>query len=152
MKVVPLTLRQANEFIEQHHRHHKKAQGHRFSVGVQGDNGQLLGVAVVGRPVARKTDQYNVCEVVRLCTTGCKNVCSMLYASAARAAEAMGFSRIQTFILDTEPGTSLKATSWVKGDQTPGKSWSVPSRQRIDKCVLGKRVKWFRDLRRAKNA
>lgn len=148
MTIIPLTLSQANSFIEQNHRHHKRVAGHRFSIGaVMG--GKLVGVCVVGRPVARKTDQYSVAEVTRLCTDGSRNVCSALYAAAARAAEAMGFRSIQTFILETEPGTSLKACAWRPIGSTPGKSWDVPSRARDDKCALGRRIKWGRTLNAA---
>ena len=74
MKIIPLTLAQANEHIAALHRHHKPVQGHRFSVGAIDETG-LLGVAVVGRPVARGCDPYLTAEVTRLCTTGAKNGC-----------------------------------------------------------------------------
>ena len=88
--IVPLTLKQLNEYVEKHHRHHKKVQGHRFSIGVE-SNGVLVGACSVGRPVARNTDQYLTAEVTRLVANGTKNACSILYASAAKACRAMGF-------------------------------------------------------------
>jgi hypothetical protein len=90
------------------HRHHRPAQGHRFSIGVEGDDGMPHGAAIVGRPVARVIDSTRVCEVTRLVTDGTPHAASMLYAACARAAAAMGFDKIQTYILDTEPGTSLR--------------------------------------------
>lgn len=104
----PATLKQANELVKQLHRHHKPVTGHRFSIAAFcGDT--LVGCAIVGRPVARLVDQYNVCEVVRLVTDGTKNACSFLYARCARAAEAMGFDFIQTYTLPEEGGASLRA-------------------------------------------
>jgi len=106
--------------------------GHRYSLGVWGGD-VLLGVVVVGRPVARKIDPYSVAEVTRLCTNGAKNACSFLYAAAARVAKEMGFEKIQTYILDTESGVSLRAAGWVKEVDSPGGSmgphcWSTPYR------------------------
>lgn len=60
------------------------------------------------------TEQYRIAEVTRLATDGTKNACSFLYSRAARAARAMGFDTIQTFILESEPGTSLRAAGWTR--------------------------------------
>ena len=111
MKIMPLTLDQVNTLIVQWHRHHKPAQGHRFSIGAR-DGEDIVGAAIVGRPVGRKTEQYNIAEVTRMVTNGHKNACSFLYAAAARIAREMGFVKIQTFILKDEPGTSLLAAGW----------------------------------------
>lgn len=64
MRIVPLTLKDANAFVLALHRHHKPVVGHRFSVGCEAD-GRLVGVAIVGRPVARMTDHTAVAEVTR---------------------------------------------------------------------------------------
>jgi hypothetical protein len=123
MRVIPLTLAQANSQIEALHRHHKPVQGHRFSIGLM-DGETVVGAAVVGRPVARGCDPYLTAEVTRLVTDGTKNACSMLYAACARADEAMGFDNIQTYILDTEPGTSLLAAGWSHVGDTAGGDWN----------------------------
>lgn len=122
MRIVPLTLSEVNVFIEKHHRHHKRVQGHRFSIGLE-DGAILVGVAVVGRPVARKTDWKTVCEVTRLCTDGSKNACSKLYSACARIAKEMGFVSIQTFILESESGISLKASGWSFQSVSSGGQW-----------------------------
>lgn len=111
VRIVPLTLAQANALVARWHRHHKRVVGHRFSLGCEAD-GVLVGAVIVGRPVARMTDKDFTCEVTRLVTDGTKNACSMLYQAAARTAREMGFERIQTFILESEPGVSLKASGW----------------------------------------
>jgi hypothetical protein len=90
-------------------------------------------VVTVGRPVARHLDDGWTLEVTRLCTDGTKNACSLLYAAAWRAARAMGYRRIGTYILDTETGTSLTASGWKCLGKAGGGSWSVPSRPRVDK-------------------
>lgn len=108
----PLTLAQANEMVTRWHRHHRKCLGHRFSVGVFGPDGTAHGAAIVGRPVGGGKDQLIVAEVTRLVTDGTPNACSFLYAACTRAARAMGYIRIQTYILAGEPGTSLKASGW----------------------------------------
>jgi hypothetical protein len=123
----PLTLRQANKYVQQYHRHHKESRGHRFSISAERD-GALCGVCIVGRPVARNCDPERIAEVVRLCTDGTKNACSFLYAASARACAAMGFEKIQTYILESEDGTSLKAAGWAYEYTTRGGSWNRPSR------------------------
>jgi len=122
LEAFPLTLKQANELVDDLHRHHKPVRGHRFSIGARLD-GESVGAVIVGRPVARKVDAYNVAEVTRLVTDGTKNACSFLYARAARAAAAMGFEKIQTYILESEPGTSLKAAGWIHAADSPGGQW-----------------------------
>ena len=101
---------------------------------------KLVGVAVVGRPVARMTNQRTVVEVTRLCTDGTKNACSKLYAAAARIAKEMGFESIQTFILDSESGVSLKAAGWELVSWSDGGNWNcnVRSNRRTDQPMHGK--------------
>lgn len=113
LKILPLTLKQANDMVYSLHRHHKPAVGHRFSIGVQDEQGVIHGAAIVGRPTGRKNPQYSWAEVTRLVTDGHKNACSVLYAACARIAREMGFERIQTFILKEETGVSLKAAAWT---------------------------------------
>ena len=55
MKIVPISLKDANEFVAKHHRHNKPTQGHKFSIGLEQD-GQLVGVAIAGRPSKFRND------------------------------------------------------------------------------------------------
>ena len=98
----PVSLADANSFVALHHRHHKPVRGHKYSLSCMAD-GQLVGVAITGRPVSRYLDDGLTLEVNRLCTDGTRNACSFLYGAAARAAKAMGYQKIITYILDTEP-------------------------------------------------
>jgi hypothetical protein len=157
MRVVPLTLSQANALVARLHRHHKPVTGHRFSIGAEAD-GRLVGAAIIGRPVARMTDQYHVAEVTRLVSDGTRNACSILYAAAARAADAMGFDHIQTFILESEPGTSLRAAGWHRDGSAGGGDWertsgsrrgqlSLDGRINRDDQPMGGKVRWSKQLR-----
>lgn len=122
--VVPVELREANEFIAALHRHHAPVVGHRFSIGAVDESGLLRGVCVVGRPVARLAGHpRDVAEVTRLATDGTFNACSLLYAAAARACKAMGFRRIQTYTLPSEGGASLRASGWVDEGTAGGGQW-----------------------------
>lgn len=146
LHVIPLTLLEANQLVGQWHRHHIPAVGHRFSIGCVDDEGVPHGAAIMGRPVARNTNDRAVVEVTRLVTDGTYNACSILYAAAARAAKAMGYQKIQTFILESEPGTSLRASGWRDDGMSGGGSWSIPSRPRIDKHPLEAKQRWALDL------
>lgn len=147
LRVYPLTLSAANDLVARLHRHHKPVVGHRFSLGVRDATGVTRGCAIIGRPVARMVDQYSVAEVTRLVTDGTKNACSILYAAAARAAKAMGFARIQTYILETELGTSLKAAGWALDGTTSGGDWNHgPRKGRRTDQPMGAKQRWVKIL------
>lgn len=123
LELTPISLKAANEYVDAHHRHHKAVTGHKFSIGCS-QNGLLVGVAIVGRPVSRFLDDGYTLEVNRLCTLGVKNACSILYAAAARVARAMGYRKIITYILQSESGCSLKAAGWNCTGLAGGKEWT----------------------------
>ena len=149
LSVFPLTLAQLNAFVKAHHRHHKPTQGHRFSLGVWDSKQGMVGACSVGRPVARGCDPYAVAEVTRLVTDGTKNACSILYAASARACAAMGFKRIQTYILEDELGTSLKASGWHFDSMTAGGDWNhskaYAGKRRTDQ-PQGRKQRWIKEL------
>ena len=142
MKTRPITLKEAAEFVGAFHRHHKAPVGHRFSIGAEHD-GKLIGVVVVGRPVARNTPQYTVAEITRLCTDGTKNACSFLYGVAARISKEMGIERVQTFILPTESGISLRAAGFVFDGVSNSGSWQTRKGRRTDQPTEPKH-RWIR--------
>lgn len=152
LRVVPITLAVANAHVARFHRHHKPTMGHRFSLACY-DGPRLCGVAIIGRPVARNVNQETVAEVTRLCTDGTRNACSILYAAAARACEAMGFEWIQTYTLASEPGASLRASGWTDAGEAGGGQWKRPAidetrlwpMNRTDQPTEMKR-KWIRKL------
>lgn len=124
MIIVPITLRAANAYVLENHRHHKESRGHKFSIGLKIDD-QIIGVAICGRPVSRGSDDGLTLEVTRMCTNGTKNACSMLYGACARIAKEMGYKKIQTYILEDELGISLKAAGWKFEATTAGGQWKV---------------------------
>lgn len=141
MRAVPLTRDQANAYIVAHHRHHGRVTGHRFIVGAA-DGDRLVGVAVVGRPRARLLDQANEAEVTRLCTDGSKNVCSFLYSRCSRVARELGFAKLYTYTLESEPGGSLRASGWIMEKRVRGESQDRPSRRRVDKSPTAPKLRW----------
>lgn len=112
LKAIPLELKEAQVYIDQNHRHHKAAIRDKFRIGCECD-GKLVGVVQVGRPISRNLCDGKTLEVLRLCTDGTREVCSFLYSRAARVAKELGYSKIITYILETENGASLKASGWV---------------------------------------
>ena len=140
-------LKDANVFIERLHRHHSRIQGHRFSLGALFCD-RLVGVIVVGRPVGGQ-HQSDWVEVTRCCTDGTFNACSFLYAVAARAGAALGFQRIQTYILDTEPGVSLKAAGWQFERMSHPVGWHHDggrAARKVPAHLAGRKQLWFKPL------
>jgi hypothetical protein len=130
-------------FTDRHHRHHKAPQGGLFAVAVN-DGENIVGVAVVGRPVARMFDNGYTAEVTRLCTLGHKNACSMLYSAAWRARQALGYRRLVTYTLADEGGSSLRAAGWKLIGEAGGGTWNRPNtgRLRIDTQPTGTKLLW----------
>jgi hypothetical protein len=141
LRIIPTTLDQANAFVKEFHRHHAPVVGHRWSIGVRNDSG-LCGVAICGRPKARMLSQTDLIEINRLATDGTKNACSKLYATCAAIAKLMGFGDIETAILESEPGTSLRAAGFEFRRMTDGGDWNRPSRgnRRTDQPMCRKQI------------
>lgn len=144
MKVVPITLKQANAFVIQNHRHHGKVQGCKFCIGAVDNNGELRGVAITGRPVSRYLDNGTTAEITRLCTDGYRNACSFLYAACVRVAKEMGYKKIITYILETENGASLKAAGWLEQGICGGGNWNVKSRPRNNSPNICKKRLYYK--------
>lgn len=152
LKLRPTTIAEAKRFIARHHRHNDAPKSGLFAVACEA-GGELCGVAIVGRPKARLLDDGTKCEVTQLATDGTRNACSILYASAARAAKAMGYGSIDTLTLAEEPGTSLIAAGWERVADIPARpTWSTPSRHRVQRDLFGDRrptgpkVRWTKRL------
>lgn len=141
LTICPISLRDARAFVNEHHRHHKAPQGGKFAIAAA-DGETIVGVAIVGRPVARHNDDGWTAEVTRLCTDGTPNACSMLYAACWRAARGMGYRRCITYILAEEKGTSLKAAGWRVIGEVKGRSWTRPLRPRVDKHPTQDKLLW----------
>lgn len=144
MKVIPLTLSRANEVVAQWHRHNKPVTGHRFSLGAEHE-GELVGVCIVGRPVARKLDQHFTAEVNRLCVIdgAPKNTCSFLYSAARRVWATMGGTRLITYTLRSESGASLRGAGWTPEQVRPAGGAGWKTRDREDQAVFSElKIRW----------
>jgi hypothetical protein len=145
LEISPVTLREARAYCGQFHRHHAAPQGGLFAIACT-DGIDIKGIVIVGRPVSRMLQDGYTAEVTRLATGGVKNGCSMLYAAAWRAARAMGYRRLITYILASETGTSLRAAGWKLIGQTKAESWHRDSRPRVDKSPLQSKMRWERQV------
>lgn len=145
LTLIPVTLSTANAFVAAHHRHHKPVVGHKYSIGCA-VGCQLIGVVIVGRPVSRYLDDGKTLEVTRLCTNGTPNACSILYAAAARAARAMGYSKIITYTLDTENGVSLRAAGWRCEGAAGGKQWTGKRKPAEPQSPLQMKLRYSKTL------
>lgn len=143
LALLPITLTDANAFVQRHHRHHPPVVGHKFSLAAA-KGGRIVGVAIVGRPVSRIRDDGFTLEITRLCTDGTRNACSFLYGAAARAAFALGYVRIGTYTLPSEGGASLRAASWQLSGERGGGSWNRPTRHRHDRHPVQAKLLWER--------
>lgn len=139
--IVPCERDEANAFVRQHHRHHGPVPGHKFAVAcAEGET--IHGVAIVGRPSSRVLDDGMTLEVVRVATDGARNAASALYGACRRATFALGYRKLITYTLATEPGTSLRAAGWREIARVNGGSWNTPSRPRVDKHPTQQKIRW----------
>jgi hypothetical protein len=132
---IPMSLREANDFVENFHRHNGRTDsarmpgGGKFAVGVSAGDG-LMGVAIVGRPIARNIDDGFTLEVRRTCVmdNSQKGANSFLYSRCWQAAKALGYRRLITYTLSSESGASLRGAGWkIIAESKPGKDgWNRP--------------------------
>lgn len=143
MKAIPIELKDANSFVERLHRHHMPVYRDKYRIGCLDDDDHLCGVIQAARPVNRNLDDGKTIEVVRCCTDGTPNACSFLYSRAARIAKELGYTKIITYILESENGASLKASGWrCEAENVGGGSWHCPSRPRD---VVDRQISMFDD-------
>lgn len=141
LEIVPCSIADAVEFVRQHHRHARAPQGALWALAVALGS-KVVGVATVGRPVARALDDGWTCEVTRLATDGTKNACSKLYRAAWRAARVFGYRKVVTYTLASESGTSLRAAGFRVVGEVKAESWSRPSRPRVDRAPKQAKLRW----------
>lgn len=139
LTIVPCSVTDAKVIVKRLHRHHKPPCSGLFALGVVDESGTLRGVAIVGRPVARMSDNGWTCEVTRVATDGCPNACSALYGAAWKAARALGWRRMITYTLPSEGGASLRGAGWRDmGEAGGGDGWmrhTRPSKEAINQDI-----------------
>ena len=141
LELQPITYAEACIFIDKYHRHHLPPQGWKYGIAVN-DGEKVVGVITVGRPVARMLDDGWTLEVTRCCTDGTRNAPSMLYGAANRAAFALGYKRVITYTLQSEPGTSLLAANWRVVGSAGGGTWNRKARPRVDTHPTEQKTLW----------
>jgi hypothetical protein len=143
LEIRPITLKEANKFVQMYHRHNMATNGHKFSIACY-DGERICGVAIAGQPITRKLDDGLTIEIRRVCTDGTKNACSILYGACSRCAKEMGYKRVITYTLKTEPGTSLRASGFINMGEAGGRSWNMPGRQReiVQATLFGEEIKY----------
>ena len=157
LRIVPVNLEEANAFVRRLHRHNKPVVGAKFCIGATTNefighdpdrNEMLVGVAIVGRPVAPKLDDGLTAEITRVCTDGTKNAASMLYGACRKAARAMGYDRIFTYTLPEEGGVSLRAAGFKLDKDDAGgsaKMWHNRDGRKVEPVgndLIGGKWRW----------
>ena len=149
LRCIPLTLKDANKFVKEFHRHNKDCRGHRFSIGAIYKD-ELVGVAIIGRPIARKLDQKLIAEVLRNCVKPAapKGTCSFLYSKAIQVWQVLGGKKVITYTLETEKGSSLKAVSFKNVSKTPvfKYGWTNRKNRILPETQKVRKVRWEKEL------
>ena len=137
LSVAPCSIQSAKELVGKWHRHNRPPVSGLFAVAAR-DSGKIVAVAIVGRPVARRLDDGETCEIIRLASDGTRNACSILYGACRAAAKALGYRRLYTYTLAEESGASLRAVGFIRdAELEPRETWSVPSRPRVQSNLFG---------------
>lgn len=153
MTIVPISLHEANFFVNRHHRHNKPVTryGGKWAVGLE-HAGQIVGVAIVGRPVARALQQQGqafIAEVLRVAITAeaPRNANSVLYGACWRIWRQMGGTRLVTYTLKSESGSSLRGAGYELVAEVNGEGWNRESRPRLTRDIYGQeKFRWERRL------
>ena len=145
LEIVPIRQKEAMYYVDQYHRHHKAPRGSIYQLAVS-DGVKIVGVAIIGRPVSRNLDNGLTLEITRLCTDGTKNACSKLYASAWKVAKGLGYKRLVTYILNSENGASLKASSWLEVGRAGGGTWDRKERPRVDQAPTQQKIRFEKNI------
>ena len=145
LEVVPVTFAFAKEYVKEHHRHNPDIVGCKFAIGIKNGEGDIVGVAICGRPVSRHLDNGETLEINRVCTDGTKNACSLLYGRCCQIAKAMGYKKVITYTLISENGASVKASNFICDGEAGGTHWTGV-RNRGQQIPKEKKIRWHRNL------
>ena len=144
LQPTPIALREANEFVRNFHRHNKPTQGGKFAIGALHDD-ELVGVAIVGRPVSATLDDGWTAEVTRVCVRdhAPRNACSFLYGRCWRIWQQMGGQRMVTYTLQEEGGASLRGAGWKLAGEVKPQTWDRSKRPREWQPIYGQlKFRW----------
>ncbi len=147
LRIVPCSLRKANDFVAVYHRHSKRTtrNGGKFAIAIARGH-HVIGIAIVGNPLSATYMNGVTAEVLRTCVLPDppKNCNSLLYGTCRRIWFEMGGHKILTYTLTHESGASLRGAGWtlaaeIKGHDTVtwGKKDHLTSRKQQD--IIGER-------------
>lgn len=145
LTIKPIHLKAANEYIASHHRHNIPTVGGKFAVSCY-DGDRLCGVSICGRPVSRRLDDGVTLEIYRNCTDGTHNACCKLYGACVRVGAAMGYQKIITYTLASEPGTSLRASGFTCEGLAGGQAWTGSRRRDYYIAPPERKLRWHKDI------
>ena len=140
----PIKISDANKFISQYHRHSAPLRlGGEISIGLF-ENGELIGVGMMGRPVARHLCNGETIEIRRTCVKiGFKNANSQMYARLRRIAHAIGYKKIITYTLQKESQSTLKAIgATIDCPEIEMQSWSKKRNRKHRHVYDEKKIRW----------
>jgi len=151
VRIVPITLKKANSYVKLWHRHCKPTNrnGGKFAIALE-HVGEIIGVAIVGRPTARLLQHGNQPfpgELLRLAVApdAPKGSGSKLYSRAKRIWQLMGGTVLHTYTLDRESGATMRAVGFRDDDAVrvkPGQA-NRPSRPRDHQDVYDEpKLRW----------
>lgn len=143
MTIIPITFRYAQQYVKDHHRHTPNIRGCKFAIACE-NNGEIVGVAICGRPVSRYLDNGKTLEINRVCTDGTRNACSMLYGASCRIAKEMGYKKVITYTLKSENGASVKASNFVCDGEAGGTHWT--GKRDRGRTPNEMKIRWHKDL------
>lgn len=145
LRVVPCSLRKANDFVEVYHRHSIRTSrdGGKFALAAALGT-SVVGVAIVGNPLSATLMDGFSAEVLRVCVLpdAPRNCNSLIYGACRRVWFEMGGVLILTYTLTEESGASLRGAGWelaaeVKGHDT--KTWGKKDHlRRTEQAILAK--------------
>ena len=153
LRIVPLSFREAKEYVQQYHRHNAAPQGHKFSIGLIAPNeDRHIGVAIASIPKARHLNDGFTLELNRVCCDPAFfNACSKLYGAAVKVGKAMGYTRFITYTLPEECGSSVKAVGFRLDGTVPERKdgWRRNNHSRNSPCRIpaGPKLRWVLDTR-----
>ena len=145
LRIIPCTYQQAVNYVNTYHRHHHAPVGCKFCIAVSDSGDTVHGVAICGRPVSRHLDNGYTLEILRVCTDGTPNACSMLYGACCRIAKQMGYTDVYTYTLQSEDGASLKASNFECEGPAGGTHWTG-ERDRGQNIPNEMKTRWHKRL------
>lgn len=151
LKICPISLKEAQQYIRKHHRHCGPPKFHKFSVAlvVAGED-EPVGIAVASTPKARVQMDGKTLEINRVCSdVRYADVCSKLYSLVVKAGRNMGYCRFLTYTLAEEDGVGIKAAGFRLDGMTENapQGWNSQSRPRCtEKYPDGPKKRWVLDL------